>query len=248
MDQAVLSDSKQVGITQVKIILSLAIPFYNEEPNVQSVLKDLVSELDSEGISFEILAVDNGSCDATQKRIQEMHEQDPRIKPVTIAKNLGYGHGILEGLRHAQGEIIGYAWGDGQVIARDVRKIFRTLVDSGADLSKAHRVKRHDGLFRLIQTRLYAICFLFLFGPGFKDPNGCPKLFRRGLYERAGFTSTDWLLDPEILIKARLQGARIVNVPVVFNKRKRGISKVRWFTSLGFFLGLLKLRLWLWRQ
>ncbi|MFH2001255.1 MAG: glycosyltransferase family 2 protein [Planctomycetota bacterium] len=236
-EHTVLTDDERVKIT-----LSLVIPFYNEEPNVGKVLVDLTAALDAEGVNYEILAVNNGSRDATGERIQEMHDHNPLIVPVTIRQNRGYGYGILEGLRRARGEIVGYAWGDGQVSTGDVMKIYRAMEEAGADLAKAYRVKRHDGLYRLIQSRLYTFCFLLLFGAGYKDPNGCPKLFKRSLYEKAALCSHDWLLDPEIMLKARRMEAKIENVPVVFNKRLQGKSKVRWFTCFGFLLGLLRLR------
>ena len=106
------------------IALSVALPFFNEEPNVVPVLEDLVQTLDAEEISFEILAVDNGSTDATGSLIEGVHARDARIVPVKIRINRGYGYGILTGLREAKGEVVGYAWGDGQVRGADLLRIY----------------------------------------------------------------------------------------------------------------------------
>ena len=225
------------------ISLSIAIPFYNEEPNVVSVIKDIVTVLESKGILFEILAVDNGSSDATGNLIASMHEQDKRIVPVRVPVNKGYGFGILAGLGKAKGGVLGYTWGDGQVSAADLLRIFEALLEKDAHIGKAHRTERHDGLFRLIQTRCYSVVFTILFGCRVPDPNGCPKLFARSAYERIAPASHDWLLDPEIMIKARRLGLDVVNVPVVFQKRKHAGSKVRIFTAIGFIWGLVKIRL-----
>jgi glycosyltransferase involved in cell wall biosynthesis len=225
------------------IALSVTLPFFNEEPNVVPVLEDLVQVLDAEGVRFEILAVDNGSTDATGRLIDEMHAQDRRIVPVKIQTNRGYGNGILTGMREATGEVMGYTWGDGQVRGADLVRIYRALVASDAHLAKARRTERHDGLFRLIQTRCYALIFTLLFGPGIRDPNGCPKLFRASAYAAIAPVSRDWLLDPEIMVKAKRLGYRMENVPVVFGKRERGRSKISPFTGLGFLAGLLRMRL-----
>jgi glycosyltransferase involved in cell wall biosynthesis len=221
--------------------LSVVIPFYNEEPNVVPVLLDLIRVLDGAGVAFELLAVQNGSTDATAERIAAMQSQDARVIPVQVLRNRGYGFGILSGLREARGKVMGYTWGDGQVSAEDLLRIYDALKQEGVHLSKAFRQERYDGLYRLIQTRCYSTVFALLFGRGFKDPNGCPKLFLSELYPRFDLRSHDWLLDPEIMIKAKKMGLKWVNVPVVFRKRERGESKVSPLTAVGFFLGLLKL-------
>ena len=225
-----------------KVALSLAIPFFNEEPNVVPVLNDLVEALDAEGVAFEILAVDNGSSDATGRLIEGLHARDARIVPVKIQTNRGYGYGILTGLREAKGAVVGYAWGDGQVSSADVARIYIAFEGSTAQMAKACRTERHDGLFRLVQTRCYALVFTLLFGPGIRDPNGCPKLFRRESFASIAPVSNGWLLDPEIMVKARRLDYEVLNIPVVFRKRERGLSKISPFTSLGFFLGLIKMR------
>lgn len=225
-----------------RIDLSLAIPFYNEEPNVVSVLEEITKALDGKGVSFEILAVNNGSSDATGDLIASMHERDKRIKPITITVNRGYGYGILTGLKEARGKVVGYTWGDGQVSAADLVRIYEAFHAERAHIAKALRVKRQDGLFRWVQAKCYTMVFTLLFARRIPDPNGCPKLFRRSAFEKIAPTSHDWLLDPEIMIKADRLKYKVVNVPVVFLKRKQARSKVRIFTTIGFILGLLKIR------
>ena len=223
--------------------LSVALPFFNEEASAAFVLGDLITVLDRADLHFELVAVDNGSRDDTGSILKKSAEQDPRIIPVTVPRNKGYGHGILTGLARCRGDVLGYAWGDGQVSAEDLLRIYRALIRKKADLAKARRVIRHDGPFRLVQTRCYGVVFALLFGRGLHDPNGCPKLFRRELYEGMVPASRDWLLDPEIMVKARRLGARITDESVEFLARKKGRSKVNLGTTIGFFLGLLRMRL-----
>ena len=225
------------------ISLSISIPFYNEAPNVLAVLEDHVAVLDGAKLSFEIVAVNNGSSDATGDLIESMHRKDGRIIPVPILQNQGYGFGILQGLGQCRGKVLGYTWGDGQVLAADLLRVYEALMAKQAHLAKAWRIERHDGLYRLIQTKCYSIVFALLFGRGIRDPNGCPKLFIRSAFDRIAPASNDWLLDPEIMVKARRLHYEIAQVPVVFHRRKNARSKVNHFTAIGFFIELLKIRL-----
>jgi dolichol-phosphate mannosyltransferase len=223
--------------------LSLAIPFYNEEPNVRPVLADLSAALAARGLRFELIAVDNGSRDGTAAEIASFLIDHSEVLLVRVPQNRGYGHGILTGLARARGRVVGYAWGDGQVSAEDLVRIYDALIEQGTDLAKAQRVRREDGRFRLCQSLAYRAVFALLFGWRCPDPNGCPKLFLAEAYARIAPRSKDWLLDPEIMVKSHRMGMKAANVPVVFKKRRRGRSKVSLKTTVSFLAGLLRMRL-----
>ncbi len=222
--------------------LSLAIPLYNEADNVRSVVGELVRALEDAGIDYELVLVDNGSQDETGRIIDEMAQANPRLVPVHIPVNQGYGWGILTGLRHCRGRFVGYAWGDNQIRAQDVVRIFQRLRQGDVDMAKALRVQRHDGWQRLLITRVYNAVFPLFFPVHSRDVNGCPKIFTREAYEAINPQSRDWFLDPEIMIKAHRLGLRIAEVPVIFYPRTSGKSKVRWKTVLEFVRNMIRYR------
>src|SRR3989338_1815849 len=99
--------------------LSLVIPFYNEQENAASVVKDLQRALAKE--DYELILVDNGSRDSTNQILSSLCFADSKhLKLVHVVKNEGYGNGIIIGLSHAHSPYVGYAWGDGQVPASEV--------------------------------------------------------------------------------------------------------------------------------
>lgn len=223
--------------------LSLAIPLYNEEENVESVVAELVRALEDQGIDYELVLVNNGSQDATGEIIERLARENPRLVPVHIPVNQGYGWGIITGLRHCRGRYLGYAWGDNQVRAEDVVRIFLRLREGGVDLVKSRRVERHDGLQRLIITKVYNTVFPLFFPVHSADVNGCPKIFTRAAYEAIRPQSKDWFLDAEIMIKAHRLGLRVEEIPVIFYPRASGKSKVRWKTVVEFALNMFRYRL-----
>lgn len=224
--------------------LSLAIPLYNEESNVRSVLGDLLAAFEQEGIEIELVPVNNGSTDRTADEIKRLADADPRIRPVHLTPNAGYGGGILSGLAACTAQVIGYTWGDAQISAADHIRVYRTMIREGYDLCKARRVERHDGAVRKFITTSYnAVVFPMLFGVTSTDINGCPKMFRREKLMALDVRSRDWFIDPEIMIRAGELDLKVGEVPVVFHARRHGRSNVKWKTALEFCINLASYRI-----
>jgi len=222
---------------------SLAIPLYNEERNAETVVGQLVQTLSEAGVDYELVLVDNGSNDRTGEIITALAAQNPRLRPVRVPVNRGYGFGILSGLAACRGRYLGYSWGDNQVHAQDVLAVYRALRQTGSDMAKATRIVREDGWQRAIITHVYNFIFPIIFPVDVKDINGCPKIFTRQAYEALTLISKDWFLDPEIMIKAHRQKLHVVEVPVTFHEREQGKSNVKWATIVEFLKNMARYRL-----
>lgn len=112
-----------------KPTLSLVIPLYNEAANAQKVAKELIEELSKEYISYELVLVNNGSKDNTGHILSKLAKSNPEIKIVTVPVNQGYGWGVINGLRWASGDYLGFMGGDGQIEPGDVSKVFKGMVE-----------------------------------------------------------------------------------------------------------------------
>ncbi len=222
------------------IELSVAIPFYNEEANAERVVKSLIDELDRLGISFEIIMVNNGSRDTTGTVLDRLAKEDARCRPVHLIVNAGYGGGILTGLYYCQGRYLGYVWGDDQIKAADVVRVYESIRDGGVDWAKGRRTERHYGLERKIISRIYNFLFRLIFQLPTADANGVPKIFKRETYEKLDISSTDWFIDAEIIIKSVRQKFSFSEVPVVFHKREKGASSVNWLTVVEFVINMIR--------
>lgn len=227
----------------MKVDLSIAIPFYNEEKNIKEVLESTNHELQELKINYEIIAINNGSRDNTPKIIKELGKKNKNIKYVEVKINQGYGYGIRKGLEIAKGEIIGFMWGDNQVKADSLVKIWKGLIKEKADLSKAKRKTKGESGLRKIQSLGYNIITKFLFDINSKDINGCPKLFKKRYYGDMKIVSNDWFIDTEIMYKFSNRKLKIVETPVSFSKRQGGKSKIKFSAVIEFLKNLLKLKL-----
>lgn len=91
----------------MKKLISVVVPFYNEEGNVQKLYLELIKVFDSERdkYNFEIIAVEHGSKDSTFEKLVSLHKKDKRVKILRLSKNFGNADaGICAGLAFASGE------------------------------------------------------------------------------------------------------------------------------------------------
>ncbi len=222
--------------------LGLSIPLYDEEVVCEEVVFGLDDALGAAGIPHVLHLVDNGSTDGTPSIVNRIAASRETCRALHLTPNAGYGGGILAGLRSLKTDIVGWTWGDGQVGPDVVVDCYRAIVDGDHPLAKAHRTERQDGLQRLVVTKTYNSLMRLAFAVPLSDVNGCPKLFRREIYQRLAPTSTDWFLDPEVVLKAAALGLTWTEVEAVMRPRAGGASKVRGDTLLEFVRNL-----WAWR-
>lgn len=224
--------------------LSLVIPCYNEQDNVGYTIPRLVDAFGKAGRRLEVIAVDNGSTDATGAELTRLAGAHPGVVPVRVEVNQGYGFGILSGLPHARAAWVGMIPADGQVDAEDVVRLFDAVeAHQGPVLGKVRRRFRMDGFRRKIISIVYNL-FVRILWPSLAslDVNGVPKLLPRDVIRAMGLRSRNWLLDAEIMIKAHYMGLPVLELNVFARMRSRGISHVRGETIWEFVRSLLLFR------
>ena len=224
--------------------LSLVIPCYNEAESIPYTLPGLCAAFAKAGRRLEIVAVDNGSRDASAARIAELVAKGLPIRPVRVEVNQGYGFGLLSGIPHARGTWVGFIPADGQVDAEDVARLFEALAPCGPlTLGKIRRRFRMDGWRRKLVSIVYnALVWCLWPGLGSIDVNGTPKIVHRSVLARMQLESRRWFFDPELLIKAHYLGVRVLELNAFARMRGRGESNVRATTCWEFFRELLRYR------
>lgn len=225
--------------------LSLIIPCYNEEDVAEYTMRRLLGAFREAGHRLEIIAVDNGSSDGTGAILDHLEREEPGIRKAVVETNRGYGFGVLTGIPLCRGRWAGIIPADGQVDAEDVVRLFEAADSAGAQvLAKVRRRFRMDGLFRKVVSVSYNLFFRALWPRiASLDINGSPKILPREVFQSMDLVSHDWLLDPEIMVKAHTRGLRILEVNVFARMRGGGTSHVRATTCWGFFYRLVRMRL-----
>lgn len=209
----------------MKSSLSIIVPAYNEEKNIPSILKEF-RNIHEENI-FELVLVDNGSTDNSAMILEKemKKEKNHFVTIVTIKKNVGYGHGIMSGLKASRGDILCWTHADMQTPPIDCIRAYKALLENNDDntLIKGKRLKRSMGgyLFTLGMSLLASI----VLGKFLYDINAQPKIFPRSFLKKMKNPPDDFSLDLYCLYLAKKKGYKIRTIDVTFKNRLFGESK-----------------------
>lgn len=127
-------------------LVSLVIPLYNEEDNVESLYQELKHLSDTWAFEAEFVFVDDGSSDGTLERLKQCVATDPRAVIVCFRKNFGQTAALAAGIDYARGEIIATLDGDLQNDPVEIPRMIEKL-DEGYDLVAGWRKNRKDSAF-----------------------------------------------------------------------------------------------------
>ncbi|MCK4409467.1 MAG: glycosyltransferase family 2 protein, partial [Candidatus Eisenbacteria sp.] len=105
--------------------LSIVVPLCNEEGNVTLLLEKLRDAVQTLGVPYEVILVDDGSSDATWSIVSEAVAKDDRLKGLSLSRNLGHESAMFAGLYHSSGDAVVTMDGDLQHPPSVVPELFR---------------------------------------------------------------------------------------------------------------------------
>ncbi len=212
--------------------LSIIVPCYNEVKNIPLILERFGESIHRNDV--EVILVDNGSTDSTAAELKQLLPEYKFARSVTVPVNQGYGYGIMQGLKAAEGEFIGWTHADMQTDPRDV---LRAL----AIIEKKERKKRKEKIYvkgsrkgRSISDRIFtngmSLFEYILLKAQLYDINAQPNIFHKKFFEKWKNPPHDFSLDLYAFYMARRLGLEVIRFPVLFPERIHGVSK--WNTGL----------------
>jgi dolichol-phosphate mannosyltransferase len=134
--------------------LSLVIPCYNEQENVEVLLRRVGESLARTDRGFEVILVDDGSSDQTPALLAAGMKQYPWLRVLRLEKNVGQSGAFEAGFAAARGEIIATIDADLQNDPEELPRLLPMLDDPKVDMVSGWRKDRHDTPFRKWQTRM----------------------------------------------------------------------------------------------
>lgn len=203
--------------------LSIVIPCYNEAESIPSLLERIKASMDRDDV--EVILVNDGSKDNTAEVLAQHARGMHFIKIVTNLTNQGYGGAILEGLKAARGQYIGWMHGDLQTPFKDALVALKAIEESSEPehlYIKGLRLNRP--LFDQFFTVGMSIFESILLWTPLWDINAQPNIFPRSFFDSWQNPPRDFSIDLYSFYQARKGGLRIMRIPVIFPPREFGHS------------------------
>ena len=215
-------DSKSKAATPVRE-LSVILPAYNEEPNIDRVVRQVMAYLEPTGIDYEVLPVNDGSRDRTAEILDALQQELPRVRPQHHPQNRGYGAALRSGFDAARKRYVFYMDGDGQF---DIKDLDHLLPLASEDvIVTGFRIERRDPLVRRLKAKLFGGWLVrIMLGVYVKDLNCAFKLIPKRVFETVKLESTGALINAELYGRAIRAGFGIREVGVHHYAREAGVQ------------------------
>lgn len=205
--------------------LSIIIPAYNEYRNLLNLVNK-IEKLFEYNINLEVIIVNNGSSDETDNFLKTYTNKKLfNIKYISLKKNIGYGHGILQGINQASGKIIAWTHADLQTDPIDIIFGYSKIIKS-KDRKVILKGKRKGRSFiDVVLTLAMSIICSMTFRMLLSDVNAQPKMFFSEFKSNLKTAPLDFSLDLHFLLEAKKRKYKILKQDVYFYKRSSGIAK-----------------------
>jgi len=200
--------------------LSLFFPAYNEEANVENLIRLAQQVLPGVAEEWEIIPVNDGSKDRTGEIINRLAGEDPRVRPVHHEKNQGYGGAVRSGYTAARYDYVFFTDGDLQFDLREIT-LLTAKIDEG-DLVLGYRKNRRDPAMRKINAWMWGTLVKFLFAFQARDVDCAFKLIKRKVINKVHLSADGAMVSTELLAGASRAGFRFVEVAVTHYPRVAG--------------------------
>ncbi|WP_298430105.1 glycosyltransferase family 2 protein [Ottowia sp.] len=204
--------------------VSIVVPIYNEFDNLPDLVDRIDEAMRAQPLSFELLAVDDGSTDGSRQRLRELAATRPWLRAVLLARNYGQSSALQAGFDRVRGRYVVTLDADLQNEPQDIPLLLQRLeTDPDVDMVSGWRKDRQDAeLSRKLPSRIANKLISSATGVHLHDYGCALKAYRRPIIDRIRLYGELHRFIPSL---AKEAGARITEVPVRHHARVHGVSK-----------------------
>ena len=201
-------------------MISVIIPIYNEEANIIKLSESILNALSD--IDFEVLFVNDGSTDNSEKIIESISEKHSNMKLINLRRNYGQTAAIQAGFDHAKGDIVIPMDGDLQNDPKDIPMLIEKI-NEGYDVVSGWRKIRSDKKFtRIIPSKIANMIISKISGIHLHDYGCTLKAYRKEILHDIKLYGEMHRFIP---IYASWEGAKVTEVAVHHHPRTAGKTK-----------------------
>jgi len=222
------------------IVVSIVIPCYNEQVNIDRTLEQLIELTTGNPYQFEIIVVNDGSQDDSWQVIKSYAQKYPQVIGIDETINYGQSAAYQAGFDKAKGDYIIIVSADLEIPIENVNKVIEYL-DQGYDFVNTHRIARWDESkgARKVKSSLANKLISRISGVNIQDRGSGLKGIRRSFVKRLKLYGDMHRFIPDYL---SVYGAKMVEFKVEYNESEYGVSAyARQDRTMNVFLDLLTL-------
>ena len=206
--------------------VSVIIPVFNEESTIGDVINRTKKTMEKLRLPFEVLVVDDGSVD------RSMEISKASGANVLEGTHQGKGYAIRHGLRLAKGNIIVNLDADGSHKPEEIPLVLQCIIENKADFVIGSRffnaevIKTKIPRVNRLGNKIFNGLIRLLTGMKISDSQSGFRAIRSAVIKKMALNSRGYELESEMLVKALKMGVRVIEVPICFEQRTVGKSRL----------------------
>ncbi len=228
--------------------LSIIIPCYNEKKSICEIIKKIKK---IKNIKKQIILVDDGSTDGTNKIIEKLSAKVDRV--IYHSKNKGKGAAIKSASKFAKGDLIIIQDADLEYDPRDYYKLINPFKNEQINVVYGSRVlgrkkfKYYDKnfnfskKFRILGNYILTKISNFINNQSLSDVHTCYKIFRKKIFFKLDIKEKGFSFCPEVTTKLSRLSCKIIEVPIRYNGREvKDGKKIRFKDAINALITIFK--------
>lgn len=229
-----MQEEKETKKTEISVV----VPVFNEEDNVEKLHTKIKEECAKLGRTFEIIFINDGSTDRTAEKCRNLSP----LRLINFRKNYGQTAAFDAGFQAARGEVIITMDGDLQNDPADIAKLLEKM-DEGFDVVSGWRFERKDSLSKKIFSRGANLLRKVFMQDKIHDSGCSLKAYKRECFEDLELFGEMHRFIPALL---EIDGFKVGEVKVSHHPRISGVTKYNWKRAFKGFVDMVSI--WFWRK
>ena len=208
-----------------EMLISVVIPMFNEELTIGNVIERLTLVMQKLGFNYEIIVVDDCSTDKSLE-----FSRSPSVKVFSLKMHMGKGYALRAGFAKAKGEIITTIDSDGSHRPEELPRLLTPILQNKSDLVIG---SRYLGLIPVAAkklnatgVRLFNFLVKILTGTAVSDSQSGYRVMTSAVLRSMRLKSGGYEIESEMLVKTARHGFRVLEVPISFEQRTYGTSRL----------------------
>ncbi len=214
--------------------ISIVVPVFNEAESLELLHSKIVEVVSANGLSYELLLIDDGSADNSWQQIEGLHKRDSSVKGIRLRRNFGKAAALAAGFDIATGEFIITMDADLQDDPQEIPNLLAKMAE-GFDVVSGWKKVRNDPWHKVWPSKVFNFLVGWATGVPLHDHNCGLKAYRREIFEEVQLYGEMHRFVP---VLAAARGWKVGEIPVQHYPRQFGYSK---YGAKRFIKGLLDL-------